>query len=346
MRAPYGSVSTSSVAMALLASGCGIDQGGYDGPSARTSGPETVIVSGPIDAFGSVHVNGLVLDTSRTQVRIDGSAAGEADLRLGQMVRAVAQVDGTTVSALSIDYEENVVGPVANVDAAASEFTVLGQRVQVTGTTRFDGPQFDGIGDLGVGQRVAVSGITLSRNAVLATYVARVAADEPFEITAVVTALEPAPLTFELGGLTIDDSRAAVVELPGGQPSANTVVEVTGSVLDNGVLVADYVRALPLLPGTFTAAATALTTAELPVAFAPTTATGSPPAAQPAAARFVGVITARGANTLVFGDLEVSLTRATRVDGDASDLVAGARVMVVGRISTMGHIEATHVEIQ
>jgi hypothetical protein len=330
--------------MALLA-GCGIDQGGYDGPSARSTGPETVIVSGPIDAFGSVHVNGLVLDTSRTQVRIDGSAASEADLRLGQMVRAVAQVDGSTVSALSIDYEENVVGPVASVDAGASAFTVLGQRVQVTATTLFDGAQLAGIRDLVVGERVAVSGITLSGNTILATYVARVAPDEPFEITTVVTAVEPAALTFELGGLTIDYSRAAVVELPGGQPSANTVVEVTGSVLDNGVLVADYVRALALLPGTFTAAATALTNADLAVAFAPTTAATSPPT-QAAAARFVGVITARSANTLVFRDLEVSVTRATPVDGDRSDLVAGARVMVVGRILATGRIEATDIEIQ
>jgi hypothetical protein len=328
------------VATSLLVASCGIDQGGYHPPDVLSSpSAQTVLVSGPIDAFGSVHVNGLVLDTSRAQVRIDGRAASEADLRIGQMIRAVARVDGAAAVALSIDYEENVVGPVAGVDAAAGEFTVLGQRVRATATTRFDGGRLNRIGDLRVGDRVAVSGLALPGNTVLATYVGRVAAAEPFELTTAVTAVGPAATTFDLGALTIDYSRAAVLELPAGQPTASTVVEVTGSVLDNGVLVADYVRALPLLPGTFTAAATALTTAELPTA-----ATASLSA--PAGARFVGVITARSADTLAFGDLEVGLPAATVVVGDRASLVAGVRVMVAGQIVAPGRIEATRVEIQ
>lgn len=343
MRAPYKPNATqrpSVFAIALLVASCGIDQGGYAPPDVISSqSAQTVLISGPIDAFGSVHVNGLVLDTSRAQVRIDGRAASEADLRLGQMIRVVARVDGTTAAALSIDYEENVVGPVAGVDAASGEFTVLGQRVRATATTRFDGGRLNRIGDLRVGDRVAVSGMTLPGNTVLATYVGRVAATEPFEITTVVTAVGPAATTFELGALTIDYSRANVLELPAGQPTASTVVEVTGSVLDNGVLVAEYVRALPLLPGAFTAAATVLTNAELPTA-APASFSS------PAAARFVGVITTRSADTLVFGDLEVSLTPATVVIGGSAGLVAGARVMVAGRILSLGRIEATRLEIQ
>jgi hypothetical protein len=248
-------------------------------------------VSGPIDAFGSVHVTGLVLDTSRAQVRIDGRAARRTGVSVDD--QGCGRVDGTTAAALSIDYEENVVGPVAGVDAAAGEFTVLGQRVRATADTRFDGGRLNRIGDLRVGDRVAVSGMTLPDSAVLATYVGRAATTEPFEITTVVTAVGPAATTFELGALTIDYSRANVLELPAGQPTASSVVEVTGSVLDNGVLVAEQVRALPLLPGTFTAAATALTNAELPTA-AP--ASYSPPSA----ARFVGVITATSVDVLVF----------------------------------------------
>src|SRR5262245_44500762 len=83
MRASYKSVMTrrpSLFAMALLVASCGIDQGGYHPPDVIGSpSAQTVLVSGPIDAFGSVHVNGLVLDTSRAQVRIDGHAASEAD---------------------------------------------------------------------------------------------------------------------------------------------------------------------------------------------------------------------------------------------------------------------------
>lgn len=337
MRASYKPVVT-KLAIPLLVASCGIDQGGYHPPEVLSSPTaQTVLVSGPIDAFGSLRVNGLVLDTSRAQVRIDGRAASEADLRVGQMIRAVARVDGTAAAALSIDYEENVVGPVAAVDAGAGEFTVLGQRVRVSATTRFDGGRLNRFGDLRVGDRVAVSGMTLPDDTVLATYVGRAAAAEPFEVTTVVTAVGPAATTFALGALTIDYSRANVLELPAGQPIANTVVEVTGSELRDGVLVADYVRALPLLPGTFTAAATALTAAELPTAMSS--------ASSPVAARFLGVVTGASADVLVFGDLEVSLTPATVVSGDRSSLVAGARVIVAGRILAPGRIEATRIEI-
>ena len=343
MRASYALIVTrraNVVATSLFVASCGIDQGGYHPPDVISSqSAQTVLVSGPIDAFGSVHVDGLVLDTSRAQVRIDGRAASEADLRLGQMIRAVARVDGTTAAALSIDYEENVVGPVSGVDAAAGEFTVLGQRVRASASTRFDGARLGRFGDLRVGDRVSVSGITSPDNAVLATYVGRAAATEPFEITTVVTAVGPAATTFELGALTIDYSRANVLELPAGEPTASTIVEVSGSVIDNGVLVAQHVRALPLLPGTFTAAATALTSAELPTA-----ALASAPAS--VAARFVGVITASSGDVLVFGDLEASLTSATVVIGDRASLVAGARVMVAGGILAPGRIEATRIEIQ
>ena len=343
MRASYAFIMTQRanvVGMALLISSCGIDQGGYHPPDPSSSqSAQTVLVSGPIDAFGSLHVNGLVLDTSRAQVRIDGHAASEADLRLGQMVRAVARVDGTTAAALSIDYEENVVGPVSIVDPAAGEFTVLGQRVRATATTRFDGARLGRFDDLRVGDRVSVSGMMSPGNTVLATYVGRAAATEPFEVTTVVTAVGPPATTFELGALTIDYSRANVVELPAGQPEASGIVEVTGSVLDNGVLVADQVRALTLLPGTFTAAATALTNSELPTA-------ASASASSPVAARFVGVITTSSADVLVFGDVEARLTLATVVVGDRASLVAGARVMIDGRILAPGRLEATYIEIQ
>ena len=343
MRASYALIVTQRanvVAMALLVASCGIDQGGYHPPDVIPSpAAQTVIVSGPIDAFGSVRVNGLELDTSRAQVRIDGRAASEADLRLGQMIRAVARVDGTAAAALSIDYEENVVGPVSGIDAAARELTVLGQRVRATSATRFDGARLNRFDDLRVGDRVSVSGMMSADDAVLATYVGRAAATEQFEITTAVTAIGPAVTTFELGALTVDYSRANVLELPTGQPTASTIVEVAGSLLVNGVLVAEQIRALPLLPGTFTAAATALTGAELP---APALASVS----SPVSARFVGVVTANRADVLVFGDLEAQLTPATVVAGDRANLVAGTRVMVAGPIVAPGRIEATLIEIQ
>ncbi|HVS23962.1 MAG TPA: DUF5666 domain-containing protein [Gammaproteobacteria bacterium] len=324
-----------TIATALLVASCGIDQGG--GPRApEVPTTETVLVSGPIDAFGSVHVNGLALDTSRTQIRIDGHAATQADLKLGQMIRAVAVVDDASASAVSIDYEDNVVGPVAAVDAAAGELTVLGQRVRVAATTRFDG--LAGIDDLKIDDRVAVSGIPLPGNAVLATYVARAAAGEASEVAGTITSADTAALRFELGALTVDYSRAVLIEVPGGSPAPNIVVEVRGT-LDNGLLVAERVRSLPLLPGAFMAAGTALTNTELAGAV-----TASIP--QPSAVNFAGVITARVAGVLYFGDLKVRLTPATIVSGTPDDLVAGARVVVAGRIQALGRVDATRIVIQ
>jgi hypothetical protein len=330
------------LATMLAVAGCGIDQGGYMSPGlgSASESPQTVLVSGPIEGFGSVHVTGLALDTSRAQIRVNGNAATQADLKLGEVIRAVALIDKSSTAALSIDYQDNVLGPVASVDVAAGELTVLGQRVRVTATTRFDGPQLGGLSDLELGDRIAVSGIGAPAKVLLATYVRRAAATEPLMVAGAITAVGSMAPTFEIGALTVDYSRTTLLDVPGGSPAADMIVQATGSTLDNGVLVAEQVRALKLLPGTFTAAATTLTDAETPVAVS----AASPP---PQGARFVGVITTGGMDSLAFGDLEVRLTAATTVvGGTATDLVAGTRVLVQGGISALGQIEATQIEIQ
>jgi hypothetical protein len=331
-----------ALAALLVVASCGIDQGGYREPVAASNPPpgQTIVVSGPIDGFGSVHVNGLTLDTSRAQIRIDGNPASQADLRVGQMIRAVATADAGVVYASSIDYEENVAGPVAARDDAAGEVTVLGRRIRVTASTRFDGVRLASLADVRVGDRLSVSGIDAPDGVVLATYIARLAAAEPFEITTAITAANATALRFDLGGLTVDYSRAVLLELAGGVPAANVVVEVTGTTLDNGVLVAERVRALPFLPGTFTAASASAPTNQSAAA-APGSASGA------LAANFIGVISARPTSaTLMLGDVEVDIVATTAiVGGAAADLVVGARVHVEGRIVGPASIEATRIRI-
>jgi Domain of unknown function (DUF5666) len=348
MRAGFKSIVTThslAAAAVLLVASCGIDQGGYRDPIVANNPPppQLVLVSGPIDAFGSVHVNGLALDTAHAQIRIDGNAATQAELRLGQMIRAVALVESTSTAALSIDYEDNVIGPVAAIDANLNELTVLGQRVRVTATTQFDGAGLAALRDLQLGDHVVVSGVALPSGGVLATYIGRAASSEPFELTAAITGLASAGLKFDLGGLTVDYSRAVLLDLPGGVPTPNLVVEVTGTAVTNGNLVAERVRALPLLPGAFTAAATGLTAAEVPAA-----ALAPAAAAQPTAVNFVGVISARSAPaTLNLLDLQVLLTGTTTVvGGTADDLAPGTRVRVEARILGPGQVEATLITIQ
>jgi hypothetical protein len=339
LRSAFNARAGIAVAAFALAS-CGIDQGGSSEPIANNPPPlgQTLLVSGPIDAFGSVHVNGLVLDTARAQIRVDGRAATQADLRVGQMIRAVALVANGSAAALSIDYEQNVVGPIASIDPIAGEFSVLGQTVRVTAATRFDGWQL--FRDLQVGDRIVVSGITLPGHRVLATYVARSAATEPLQVTTSISSLSPLGSVFNLGSLAIDYSRAALLEFPNGMPTTNLMVEVTGTALAGNTLIADRVRALPLAPGTFTAAATTLTNAEVPSVVLASSE-------QPQAVDFVGVITVRALDTLWFDDLEVIVTPTTLiVGGGTSALVAGARVEVEGRILALGRVEATRIAIQ
>jgi hypothetical protein len=331
-----------SLVAVLVVASCGIDQGGYREPVAASIPPpgRTILVSGPIEGFGSVHVNGLTLDTSRAQIRIDGSAASQADLHIGQMIRAVAIAGDGAVSAATIDYEENVAGPVAARDEAAGELTVLGRRVRVTASTRFEGVRLVSFDDVRIGDRISVSGIDLSDGVVLATYVARLATAEPFEITMAITSADAAALRFDLGALTVDYSRAALLELSDGVPAPNVVVEVTGTTLTNGVLVADRVRALPFLPGTFTAVAASLATNQSSIA-APGTA------GAPVAANFIGVISARRTGTmLTLGDVDVDVGATTAIaGGTAADLVVGARVHVEGLIVSAGRVEASRIRI-
>ena len=63
-----------AVLLATLLAACGIDQGGIERPPEA---PQLTVISGPITGFGSVHVNGLVLDASTAQIRIDGAPAIE-----------------------------------------------------------------------------------------------------------------------------------------------------------------------------------------------------------------------------------------------------------------------------
>jgi hypothetical protein len=328
------------IGVALVASqltACGIDQGGVAPPQVVS---QNTVLSGPITGFGSVIVNGVTLDTSRAQIRIDGRSGAQDELRVGQVIRAIVTSDRGTTTVL-IEYEENVVGPVGAIDVGSGTFTVLGQVVTTSAATQFDAAQqLAALTDLHTGDRVVVSGLVAPSGRIFATYVGRAPASVPFQVTAPITALDVPSLTFELGDLAIDYSRAAVVELGGGQPQLNTFVEVTGTSVVDGELVAERVRSLPTVPWLFTAASTTESVAASPSFGAVTT-----PATRNV--NFVGFITAGiAAGTIALGDVGVSIGGSTViVDGSSANLVAGARVQVEGQIVSPGRIQATRISV-
>ena len=88
---------------------------------------------GAIDQFGSIFVNGVEFGLGGASITIDGRAASEAELRLGQLVTVdgVVNLDGVTGNAISVSVSNAVRGPVSALEPAAAGFTILGQAVRV-----------------------------------------------------------------------------------------------------------------------------------------------------------------------------------------------------------------------
>jgi hypothetical protein len=132
---------------AALLPACG---GGTD-VAGLSSGGTGSFTSGVIVGLGSVIVNGIRYDDSAASVTIDGVTSTAAALQLGMVVRiqgsavtAPPTADAlATATATHIAYGSEWKGPAAQVDMGAGTFTLLGQAVQVLGTTIFSEGKFD-----------------------------------------------------------------------------------------------------------------------------------------------------------------------------------------------------------
>ncbi|HEY7671380.1 MAG TPA: DUF5666 domain-containing protein [Gammaproteobacteria bacterium] len=329
----FSSLRAGAILAAAIATACGIDQGGIERPPEL---PQLTVISGPVTGFGSVHVNGLVLEAAGAQIRVDGGPAVEADLRRGQVIRAIALVEPGASRALSIEYQSNLAGSVDALDAAAGTLTVLGQRVRVDAATALDLGQSAALSSLSLTDRVTISGLRTPAGEILATYVGRAGSES--RITGSITNIDPAALTFAIGNLTVDYSQVLLLEVPNGIPQTGAIVEVTGATQIGGALAATQVRALPLATDVLAANATALTSNEIPVVGAASTT--------PLAANFVGFITASSAGVIELTDVGVSIGADTAIiGGSANALRTGVLVRVEGRIVGLGQIQADRITI-
>ncbi len=328
----------SALALCCLA-GCGIDQGGYSDPQPATAA-QTVVVSGPIAAFGSLTVNGTTLETGTASVVVDGSPATEADLRVGQVIRAIARQDGATTTALFIEFQKNLSGNIESLDPAAGSLTALGQTILTAAATRFDIPGVTRLADLQVGDRILVSGIPAPTGEIFATYIGPDDVAAPFEVTTVITAADQPSLSFDLGSLTVDFSQVMLLDVAAGMPQSGSIVRVIGSSLASDVLVATQVREVARLPGAFGATATQISDGELAVV-------GAAPANAERTANFVGFVTATSLpDAIAVDDVDVQLDAGTVVvAGRKRDLQPGQRVQVEGRILEVGRVLAAVITI-
>ena len=238
-----------TLGLAALVAGCGggsetvagIDAGGTPNPVATS-----VVSSGAITGFGSIIVNGVHYDTGDAEILVDGAAAAQSALAVGDVVvvQGTLSDDGTTGTASSVTFDDAVEGPISAIDLTGSTLTVLGQLVHVDADTSFDDrispASLDG---LTAGDIVEVSGFLRADGSIGATRIEPKAAGGEFEVTGSVANLDTGALAFTLGGLTVDYSAAQLDDFPAGAPEEGQLVEAKGTALGtSGELLATRVE--------------------------------------------------------------------------------------------------------
>jgi hypothetical protein len=205
--------------------GCGGGGGGTGGGASVagiTSGGTGSFTTGTVSGLGSIIVRGVRYDDSRAIVsRNDGGAV--RSIRPGMVVAidagAVTSAPaGTTVAtavANRIRYGSEWVGRIDAVDDTVDTITVMGQTIEVTGTTVIEGATTQ-LSTLVAGQLVEVHGyLELSTARLLATHVEVSSSAPPaFRLSGQVSSLDTGARTFRIGTALIGYGTA--VTLPAG----------------------------------------------------------------------------------------------------------------------------------
>ncbi|MEL6714616.1 MAG: DUF5666 domain-containing protein [Planctomycetota bacterium] len=298
-----------------LAAACS-DSGGISGTGGRSPG----FAVGAIEGFGSVILNGVRFDTGTATLTVDGDAATQSDLRIGQVVEV--QGDFSTGVATTVAYRSEIKGPVTsatvtNAVLGLGTFVVLGQTVEVDSSTVFDGTTLELVtaGDL-----LEVSGVRNSDGSVVATYVEAESMLPEYKVVG--RASSVTATTFTIGALLVDYSSADTSNLVGGVVSEGDRVEVEAA------------------PSGFTAPSSL-------VADEVETAEG-PEGTEGARLELEGFITdfVSPADFSVFG-YRVRTTGSTVFEnGSALSLANGVKVEVEGRIASDGFLVAESCEIE
>lgn len=248
---------------ALLFTGCGgsgggggnNDGGGNNPPppddgggSAGITRSGAAIAVGPITGFGSVIVNGITYATDdSTTFTKDGEFATQDDFAVGQVVIVQGTIDddNTNAVATSVDYDDNVEGPVTSVDSLNNIIVVLGQTVQLNATTSIDDSCPSALTDLlpppdGVVGAVEVSGPVQSDGTTVATRIECKALAGELEVTGVVSGLDTGAMTFMINALVVDYSGVMLLEdFPNSEINDGDPVEAKGLAFgDDGELLA------------------------------------------------------------------------------------------------------------
>lgn len=318
--------------IAAMMLGCGGGGGGGGNGGGAEGGGDPVagidrggvtIAQGPINGFGSVIVNGVHYSTTGATITIDDQPGTESDLQVGQVVRVTGTVDanGTTGTARSISFSNEVEGPVQSIDLAAARLVVLGQTVQVSRNTSFDdGVSPRSLEGLTVGDRVEISGFVYADGSIAATRVERKSPSATFEVNGTASAVDSVGRRLSINMLQVDYSAAQLSNFANGAPASGDLIEAHGSLNSGGVLVASRLERRSASLG-----GTSSDSAEI----------------EGLITRFVS-----SADFDVAGQRVTTTAATVYEDGAASNLALGSNVEVEGGFDSDGRVIARKVEFR
>jgi hypothetical protein len=236
----------------LLLIGC--SQGGGTGGTG-------FVAQGPVSAFGSIVVNGTVIDISKAVIIVNGEQIGIGDeaalanLDIGRIVRVTGSGSGDDYDAVAnrVVCNNAVQGPVEDIndiDSTTKQIVVMGQSVIVNAVTKFKETAFDAIV---LDDVVEVSGFVDDTGAIRATFLEKTGEFSPdvvYEVTGSVVNLDGDQETFQINDLTVDYSMAVTSGIPGGAPVEGLLVEVTGNLdISGGQMLATEIELADELDG-------------------------------------------------------------------------------------------------
>lgn len=311
------------LALFTMASCSGSTEGDDSVASGGIGGTGTISV-GPISALGSIFVNGIEFNTDQAVVELNGATTNAGMLKVGMVVTVEGTVneDGRTGVATSVVYGDNLHGPISAINQLTGSFTVLGQTIHTYQGTVFDtGSAIPGFAGLGLDDIIKVSGLSGADGSIQATRISQGSTGETMQISGPVSNLTGT--TFRINNLTVNFSGISqgghMSNMNGNSPQNGEVVEARGSLDDNGILIADYLRIMePFSEGTRQMQLAGYIQTATPGSFTVITPMG-----------FMTVLANQG--TVFTG-------------GTAADLIPGAGVRVKGSMS-MGTLTALEISL-
>jgi Domain of unknown function (DUF5666) len=342
-----------SLITALTIAACGGGGGASDttvAPTGNNTASADGVSQGAITGFGSIIVNGVRYDDSKSSVTDDDDddnpGRSKDDLRLGMVVTVSGSSGTATGTATAINFGSELKGPVQTLSASVSvsttsstssttsttpttptttptaaavqTLTILGQLVEINSRTVFDSFSLPGgYADIRVGNVLEIHGLlNVATNKLLATHIQRENNANKYKLTGNISNANAASKTFKIGSETIQ--------------YANIEAKRLRANIQDGATVRVTLATIPAATGTWNA--TRIVQNKRMVG-------------NIGRLEFEGVITAFTSTTAFsIGNLQVDASGAQFPRGSAG-LALGARVEVKG-VMTNGVLVASRVKVE